>query len=193
MIRMNDVLRLIEERRDDAVVFPTMVGTRGWRDVTRDESLDLPIGGGMGKASSVALGVCLARPDKKVLVVDGDGSLLMNLGTLVTIGGQTPANLYHFVLDNGVYAVTGGQPVPNAGGFSFAGLARASGYAAAYEFDDLEDFASQVDEVMGTRGPVLVSIKTEPEIETLPIHERPRGRTRRTPEVITDVIEALKG
>lgn len=191
MITMTDALRLLEERRGDAVVLPTMTAGRGWREVSRDESLDLPISGAMGKASSVALGICLARPERKVIVVDGDGSLLMNLGALVTIGGKAPANLYHFVLDNGVYAVTGGQPVPNAGGYSFAAMAEACGYASAYQFDDLEEFASSIDSILGSRGPVLVSLKTVPEVENTPIWARPR-RARRTPEAMKDVMEALR-
>ena len=188
---MVDALRLIEERRQDAVVIPTMMGGQGWRKVTGDESLDLPVSGAMGKASSLALGICLARPDKRVILVDGDGSLLMNLGTLVTVGGQAPENLYHFVLDNGVYAITGGQPVPNSGTVNFATLARGAGYASAFEFEDLEEFATSVDELMSARGPVLVSLKTKPEIENTPINLRPRSRARRTPEIIKDVKQAL--
>ena len=188
---MVDALRLIEERRQDAVVVPTMTAGQGWRTATGDESLDLPISGAMGKASSVALGICLARPDKRVILVDGDGSLLMNLGTLVTVGGQAPENLYHFVLDNGVYAITGGQPVPNAGKVSFTTLAEAAGYASAFEFEDLEELATSMDRLMSATGPVLVALKTEPEIENTPVNLRPRGRVRRTPEIIKDVKEAL--
>ena len=191
MISMNDALRLIEERRDDAVVFPASVGSRGWSEVSHDPSLDVPTGV-MSKASSVALGLCLARPDRKVVVLDGDGGLLMNLGSLVTIGGQAPENLYHFVLDNGMYATTGGQPVPNAEGFDFAGLAGAAGYARAFEFDDLEEFATSVDEVMNAKGPVLVCLKTVPEVENTPIRVRPRGSIRRTPDAIKGVIQALQ-
>ena len=58
----------------------------------------------------MALGIALAKPDTKVILFDGDGSLLMNLGSLVTIGNKAPKNLVHFVMDNGVYATTGGQP-----------------------------------------------------------------------------------
>jgi sulfopyruvate decarboxylase subunit beta len=190
MIAMRDALVLIEEQRGDAVVLPTMTGGRGWRQVSHNESLDLPVGGAMGKTSSVALGIALARPDRKVVVIDGDGSLVMNLGTLVTIAGKAPENLYHFVLDNGVYAVTGGQPIPNAGGFSFKGLAEAAGYASAYEFDDLEELATSIEQVMSARGPVLVSIKTEPEVENTPIWERPRA-SRRTTDAIRDLVAAL--
>ena len=188
MITMNEALRLIEERREDVAVVPTMTAGRGWRKVSRSESLDLPVGGAMGKASSMALGLCLAQPDKKVIVVDGDWGLLMNL---VTIGGTSPENLFHFVAGNGVYAVTGGQSTPNFGGIRFAGIARSAGYARAFEIDDLKEFASSVDEVMDDKEPVLVSIKTEPEIENTPIWERSRGAARRTPEAIKELMRAL--
>lgn len=192
MIPMTDALSLIEKHRGDAVVFSTMTGGSTWRDVSGNEALDLPISGAMGKASSIALGLSLARPDKKIIVVDGDGSLLMNLGSLVTIGGKGPENLYHFVINNEVYAVTGGQPVPNAGGYTFAGLAQNAGYAAAFEFDDLEDFATSLNEVMSTRGPVMVSLKTVPEIVETPIALRARP-ARRTPQAVHEVRETLTG
>ncbi len=191
MIDMMDALCLIEKRRGDAIVLTTMMGNLGWREVTHDETMDLPVGGAMGKASSVALGLCLARPDKRVIVIDADGSLLMNLGTLVTVGGMAPENLCHFVLDNGMYAVTGGQPVPNSGGCDFAGLAQAAGYPTSIEFDDLEDFTTELDEVMAARGPVLVSIKTEPAVFNSPTWTYPVGHIRFDRQAIPEVIEAL--
>jgi phosphonopyruvate decarboxylase len=190
MIKMSDALRIIDERRGDAVVVPTMTAIGTWQATTQNESLDMPLNGAMGKAASFALGVCLARPDKKVVVVDGDGSLLMNLGALVTIAGKSPENLYHFVNDNGVYGVTGGQPVPNQNGHSFADMATGAGYAAAYEFDDLEEFATSIDEIMNSKGPVMIAIKAEPIVETLPLSERPRRR--RTPQAIKELAETLR-
>ena len=89
----------------------------------------------------------MAQPDTKVIVMDGDGSLLMNLGTLATIGNMQPRNLYHFVLENGMYATTGGQPIPGQEVVSFAGMAKDAGYSIAYEFEDLEDFDSRAEEV----------------------------------------------
>ena len=192
MITMDDALRLIEERRDDAIVLPTMTGTPAWQRVSNDEPLDVPVNGGMGKASSIALGICLAQPDKKVIVLDGDGSLVMNLGSLVTIGGQAPGNLIHCVLNNWVYGVTGGQPIPNAGGFSFADMARGAGYAASFEFDDLEDFATHIDEIMSAEGPVFVSLRTEPEIETTPVSVRP-PRTLGVPQALKELHKTLNG
>ena len=100
----------------------------------------------------------------------------MNLGTLVTIAGQAPANLYHIVLDNGMYAMTGGQPVPNQGRLSYKGLAEAAGYAKIYEFDDLEEWTTRIGEVLDERGPVLIVMKTVPEITDWRNNPPTRGR-----------------
>jgi len=86
--------------------------------------------GSMGLASSTGLGLALARPDVRVFVLDGDGSLLMNLGSLATIGLLRPANLVVVVMDNEEYATTGGQPTPTAHGADLEGAARAMGIAA---------------------------------------------------------------
>ncbi len=165
MMNQKDALRLIEKIRGDAIVVPTMTGRTTWSEISTDNSVEIPLRGAMGKAASVALGVAVAQPNRKVIIIDGDGSLLMNLGTTVTIGGKKPANLYHFVIDNGVYGVTGGQPVPNANGFSFKGIAESSGYTAGFEFNDLEDFATRLNDVMSTQGPVLISLKVVAELE----------------------------
>lgn len=165
MMNQKDALTLIEKIRGDAIVVPTMTGRTTWSEISTDDSVEIPIRGAMGKAASVALGVALAQPSRKVIIIDGDGSLLMNLGATVTIGGKSPENLYHFVIDNGVYGVTGGQPVPNANGFSFKGIAESAGYTAGFQFDDLEDMATGLNEVMNTKGPVLISLKVIAELE----------------------------
>jgi thiamine pyrophosphate-dependent acetolactate synthase large subunit-like protein len=86
--------------------------------------------GSMGLASSIGLGLALARPDIRVIVFDGDGSLLMNLGSLATIGLLRPANLVVVVMDNQEYATTGGQPTPTAHGADLEAAARAMGIAS---------------------------------------------------------------
>jgi thiamine pyrophosphate-dependent acetolactate synthase large subunit-like protein len=86
--------------------------------------------GSMGLASSIGLGLALARPDVRVFVLDGDGSLLMNLGSLATIGLLRPANLVVVVMDNEEYATTGGQQTPTAHGADLAAAARAMGVDA---------------------------------------------------------------
>src|SRR3989442_12746438 len=81
--------------------------------------------GSMGVASSIGLGLALARPDARVFVLDGDGSLLMNLGSLATIGLLQPSNLILVVMDNEEYATTGGQQTPTAHGADLEAVARA--------------------------------------------------------------------
>ena len=192
-IKNIDAVRIVDEHRADGVVITTMNAHNvnfGLPSVTQHEELDFPMGGCMGKASSIGLGLALAQPGRKVLVLDGDGSLLMNLGTLVTISNKAPENLYHFVFENGVYAVTGGQPIPGGGKASFQGLAREAGYAAAYEFEDSEELASEIDRILQEKGPVLITLKIVPEIENTPVQFRQRPR-RNTQMAIKELSKAL--
>ena len=189
MITNIDAVRIVDEHRGDAVIIATMTASHeelGLPSVTKREELDLPFGGAMGKASSLGLGVALARPERKVIVLDGDGSLLMNLGSLITISNKAPENLYHFVFENGVYAVTGGQPIPADGKVNFQGMAREAGYAAAYEFDDTEDLASNIHGVLAQKGPVLICLKIVPEIENTPVQFR--AWPRRTDTMAIDEV-----
>ena len=125
MIDGLEAQNVISRYRGDAVVVTTMSTNFEWPQVSTNPDLDLMFSGAMGKASSVGLGVALARPDKKVIVLDGDGSLLMNLGSLVTIANMAPPNPVHFVFENEVYRTTGGQLIPGAVKSSFTGLAAA--------------------------------------------------------------------
>src|SRR5215207_7198402 len=93
--------------------------------VTGDAAHVYSLGGAMGAACMMGLGLALARPDRRVLVVTGDGELLMNLGALATIGVQRPPNLALVVFDNGRYAETGMQPSHTDAGVSLCGVARA--------------------------------------------------------------------
>ena len=104
-------------------------------------------------------GLALGRPDKRVIVLDGDGSLLMNLGTLVTTAEAAPKNLFHFVCENGTYEANGGHPIPGRGSVSFAGMARSAGYKSVYEFSDLKIFEQQVGAILAEQGPVFVCLK----------------------------------
>ena len=174
-----DAFRVIESLQRDSVVVVCQEGRIPWESLDPNLDLYIPFVGSMGKGSSLALGVALARPDRRVIVLDGDGSLLMNLGSLVTVANKAPRNFCHMVVENGIYAGTGGQPVPNSGKTSFAGLAKAAGYASTYEFNDLEEFSLRAAEAMYAEGPTFVSLKVEPEPEMRPMATRPRGRPMR--------------
>ena len=183
-IKNIDAVRIVDEHRQDAVVVTTMNSGNlqfGLPRVTHMEEMDVPVLGAMGKASSIALGLALARPERKIFLLDGDGSLLMNLGTLVTISAKAPENLYHFVFENGVYAVTGGQPIPGEGQISFQEMAKGAGYTVAYEFDNTEDLATNIEGILKQKGPVLVCLKIVPEVENTPVQFRQRpGRNLRS-------------
>ena len=126
----------------DEIVVATYSSATDWIAIN-DRPLNYFAFGAMGLASSHALGLALARPDKRVIVLDGDGSLLMNLGTLVTIGAVNPANFTHIVAHNGSYEANGGHPIPNREA-DLAGIARASGIAHARRIDQLADFESAI-------------------------------------------------
>jgi phosphonopyruvate decarboxylase len=181
-------MRIVEGHRGGALVITCHSSRPVWRQVSRDEEMDIFFTGCMGKESSLALGLALSS-SRKVILFDGDGSLLMNLGSLVTIAGRLPENLYHFLVRNGVYATTGGQPIPGQGKVDFAGLAREAGYPRVYEFDNLEDLASRIGEVLGGRGPVLVSLQVEPEVGEPPGIALPR---RRMAEVFAELRARLE-
>jgi len=161
MIDVYEVMKSVLPYRNGDLVVPTEMAVSAWADVTENSELDVP-NPAMGKGSSIGLGLALACPDRRVIVWDGDGGLLMNLGSLITIADQAPKNLFHIVLDNGMYATTGGQPVPNAGGFSFAGIARESGYPQVYEFTDIDSWRIQLDNIFFQNGPVMIVIKSFP-------------------------------
>ena len=193
MIEATDIFEVIRKHRGDAIVLAGgLVGYTRWREYSDNPKRDA---GGivvtMGAMGPMALGVALAQPDEKVVLLDSEGSLLMNLGSLATTADQAPKNLYHFLLDNESYATTGGQPVPSANSIDYAGLAKDAGYSAAYSFDDLEDFASSLQEILDQQGPVFVALKIVPEIENVPIGLREAIPSRSTDEIIRDLREEL--
>jgi len=119
--------------------------------------------GSMGLASSVGLGLALARPDVRVIVLDGDGSLLMNLGSLATIGLLKPQNLVVVVMDNEEYATTGGQRTPTAHGADLEAAARAMGIAATATVrspQELQDRGAESPALHGS-GPLFIVAKVQ--------------------------------
>ncbi len=117
--------------------------------------------GSMGGASGMALGVALTRPERRVVVLDGDGAALMKLGSLATIGAQRPANLLHVLLDNGVHDSTGGQSTVSAS-VDFAAVALACGYGAAWSVDEADGFDQAMRAALDIKGPALVHARISP-------------------------------
>jgi phosphonopyruvate decarboxylase len=184
MIAAEDVFRVFQTYRGNAIVVPTGTSGRKWLDVTTNEKRDMNLGGAMGQTTSAALGLALGLPNERVVLFDAEGALLMNLGVIATIAGKQPKNFYHFLLDNECYATTGGQPVPNAEKINYAGMAKEAGYAAAYSFDDLETFGAKIGDILNEPGPVFIAIKVIPAVENEPIGMRQRRAMRSRPETI---------
>ncbi len=191
MFNTADMFRVFQPLRGDAVVIPGR-GGRHWINISTNEKRDIPLGDpAMGGHASFALGMALAQPDEKVVLFDSEGDILMNLGALVTIAEKAPQNLYHFVLDNEVYATTGGQPVPNAKNVAYDIIAKGAGYPSTYAFDNLEDFSTNIEKILSEPGPVFVTMKVFPEIENEPIGNRRRWQTRTRNQVLDDIKQAL--
>jgi phosphonopyruvate decarboxylase len=161
MMKRDDCVRLIAREHTDEIVVPLYQAAFEWM-VIKPWPLTYYAFGAMGQGSSHGLGFALGRPDRRVLVLDGDGSLLMNLGTLVTIAEAAPQNLVHFVFENGTYEANGSHPIPGAGRVDFAGIARAAGIPNAFTFDHIDVFEEKLPEVMRMRGPVFVDLKVFP-------------------------------
>ncbi len=160
MMKRDACLKVLARHVGDGVVVATYQSAFDWMAIAPRDLNYLCIGA-MGQASSHALGLALGRPDKRVVVLDGDGSLLMNLGALVTIADQAPKNLYHFVSFNGRYEVNGDHPLPAAERLELSGFARAAGYAVVTEFFALEDFETRVAELLAVDGPVFATLHVE--------------------------------
>src|SRR5579862_1650074 len=193
MMRIAEALAAFKPHRGDAIVVPGR-GGKFWVELTQNEKLDLPVGDpAMGGHAGFALGLALAQPKRRVVLFDSEGDILMSLGMLTTIAEQAPANFYHFLLDNEVYATTGGQPVPNAKTVAYDKLALAAGYPRAHAFEEVGDLARELPAILGRPGPVFVWLKVYPEIENQPIGQRRRWQTRSRDQVLADLRGALGG
>ena len=155
-----EALEVLAENRMDYIVI-TMMSTVGIWPQLSDTALDFAyFPSSMGETPPLGLGLALAQPDRGVVVVNGDGSMLMNLGTLVTIASY-PANLFLIVVDNEMYETTGGQKRPGIGHADFAGLASAAGIPRVYSFDTVDSWNAGVTESLSEPGPVFIWLKVE--------------------------------
>ena len=159
MMKRDECFRVLARHVTDEIVIASYSAAVEWNTLN-PRVLNYFSVGAMGLASSHGLGLALGRPDKRVLVLDGDGSLLMNLGSLVSIAAAAPKNLIHFVCHNGTYEANGGHPIPNPN-LDFTGMAKASGYAQCHEFSELASFEQQIGHVLGQDGPVFATLEVE--------------------------------
>jgi thiamine pyrophosphate-dependent acetolactate synthase large subunit-like protein len=157
---LREALEVLAAHRGERIVITTMSPISLWPQLS-DTPLDFAyIPSAMGHAPALGLGLALAQPQRGVIVVNGDGCTLMNLGCLVTLASH-PANLYLLIIDNGLYEVTGGQPTAGAGRTDFAGLARAAGIRRVYRFDTADAWRQGAAEALAGAGPAAVVLQVE--------------------------------
>jgi len=162
VLTTGQLLEPLARVRTDQVVVTTMSVVRPWGRIS-DSDLDFASAdSSMGHAADLALGIALARPGRQVICLNGDGSMLMSLGTLATIVEAAPRNYVLVVSDNGEYEITGHQPVPAAGRVDYAELAGAAGFRHVFRFDDPRAWAEGVVDVLQVPGPTFVHVLVEP-------------------------------
>jgi len=126
----------------------------------KDKNTNFYMIGSMGLASSIGLGVALKRPKKKIFVFDGDGNILMNLGSLTTIGSLKPKNLIHVVFDNSVHESTGSQPT-NTNFVSIEKIAKACNYNHTFTVSTENSFEKILQKIKKLKGPIMIVVKIQ--------------------------------
>lgn len=178
MNRFDVTSRLIEKLKHEEAVIGGIGNTNFdlWAAGHRPQNFYML--GSMGLAFPIALGVALAQPDRRVFALEGDGSLLMQLGALSTIAALKPKNLIMVVMDNGIYQITGAQPTPAASVADLVAIAIGSGLASSAWAADEEDFERLVEDAMSAAEPSLIAVR---------IDDKPGvGTTRRDPVQIRE-------
>ena len=172
VIASMDATKAVNFHRKDALVVSTSSALREWSQVSERRDLDVDLSDCMDRAPAVGLGLALAQPQGKVLVMDCDSTLRTNLGGLATIGESSPENLVHFVFDDVSSISTSGIPIRQVDNLDLVQMAKSSGYAKTYEFDKLEELLIGLEEVMRQAGPVFVRVKVFRDGIQLPFPER---------------------
>lgn len=154
--------KLLAERLTDEVVVTGLGQATLDMQKHADRDLNCYTFGSMGLCSSVAFGIALARPDVKVIALDGDGSMLMNLGQLCTMANTAPPNLSVIVWDNEVHQTTGGQPTATAFKSNLTSIAFGAGFEKAYDVRNGEELTALFDRIIaGERGPFFADVKVD--------------------------------
>ncbi len=161
MLTKRELLEPLARLRGDAVVVNCMSVVRPWGKYSASD-LDLASAdSAMGHTADFALGIALAQPLRRVICLNGDGSMLMTLGTLATAVQAGAGNYILFVVQNETYEITGNQPVPGAGRLDFALLARGCGFKSVFSFDDARSYEGGLPSILAARGPVCVAVRVD--------------------------------
>jgi thiamine pyrophosphate-dependent acetolactate synthase large subunit-like protein len=185
--RREVVARIVKDRGDMLLV--TGLGSATWDAAAAgDHANNFYLWGGMGGAAVTGLGLARAQPDRRVIVLTGDGEMLMGIGALATIGVAAPANLAVCVIDNQHYGETGMQEAHTSHGVDLAGMAAAAGFGDTVTAWTKKDVEAALPLLYETKGPVFVDIKvtTDPVPMTLPMRDGTAIRARFREAVLGD-------
>jgi phosphonopyruvate decarboxylase len=162
-LSVEEACTVLGAERGDALAVLTMSAIAYWPEARAD---DYRLMGLMGSAGAIGLGLALGLPHRSVWVLDGDGSLLMQLGVLSAVSDAAPSNYVHLVFDNGIYAISGAQPTP--GPVDFAGLFTAAGYAAGFSASTVDELRAAIVQATDVNGPVGIAVRCEQERPAYP-------------------------
>lgn len=147
---------------ETCIVVTTMASGGEWPASADNSTVFHYLPSSMGQGPSLGLGLALAQPNRRVIVINGDGCMLMNFGSLVTLGKVQPPNLALLVIDNGIYEVTGGQPHAGSGSVDYCGVAKSCGFPAVHGFTEAGDWSNAAAGILAKAGLVFVRLIVEP-------------------------------
>ncbi|MCK5553082.1 MAG: sulfopyruvate decarboxylase subunit beta [Deltaproteobacteria bacterium] len=153
--------KILVEHVQDELIVSTVAPTNHELFSVKDLPTSFYMRHSLGMASSIGLGLALARPDRKVIVLEGDGGILMNLGSLATIATQHPKNLILFILDNRCYENTGCQPTATAYRTQLDLVSKGAGIEKVYRWSDIANVESEIEQVLKEEGPTVVVVEIE--------------------------------
>ena len=157
----HELLEPLAKLRVDQIVITTMGTVRPWATYSHHPLDFASADSAMGHAADFALGIALAQPKRGIICLNGDGSMLMTLGTLVTIINARVKNLILFVVQNDTYEVTGNQSIPGAGFVDFCAIANGAGFRRTHSFSDAQAYERKLPEILSGEGPVFVTVKVQ--------------------------------
>jgi sulfopyruvate decarboxylase subunit beta len=186
MIRKEAIKIATEEIGDQPIVAANGFISRDLFE-SNDKTSNFYMIGSMGLASSIGLGIALKNPKKRIFVFDGDGNLLMNLGTLITIGSVKPQNFVHLVFDNNAHESTGGQPT-NSKNISLSEIAKATNYRI-FKVNSVKDLRKVLHTIKKIKGPIMVLINIEKsEYKSKRVEWTPKQITKRFSDDISHIL-----
>ena len=159
MIRKEAIELCLDEIKEQPIIAANGFISRDLFNA-KDRNTNFYMIGSMGLASSIGLGVALKTPKKKIFVFDGDGNILMNLGSLTTIGSLKPKNLIHMVFDNSVHESTGSQPT-NTNFVSIEKIAKACNYNHTFTVKTKNGFEKILRKIKKLKGPIMIVVKIQ--------------------------------